>query len=627
MKTIRTCLATTRQKLAAPAVLVLVISLVLPYGQPRRVLAAVQPVKVSSLTTLGVVQQWSLTAPEPAIMEEFGYAVSIDGSTVVVGARNADPNLGGGPIVDAGAAYVYTHSSKTWVLQGMLTAKDASPGDTFGVSVAISGNTILVGATGVDLEEGGDLLKDAGAAYVFTRSNASWIQQTKLTASDPAEDDSFGSAVAISGKTAVIAAETKDYSDIVDVGAAYIFYNNGGKSWKEQAELLPAAPFPGYYFGASVAIDQGLIAVGASQFYPIGESGTGLVYLYRRQGGLWSQATVLEAQDGRPGDGFGDAVSISGNIVVVGADHADPYIAGRREISAGAAYVFTNNKGPWEESAVLTPADGLPFGQFGQAVDIDGSRLVVGASGATQAGEDSAGAVYVYEKSKGEWNFQTRAVTDPVGEDDLFGKSVAIDQDWFVAGASGRNPQDMIRAGEAFVNLLGAVQLPATGFAPGLKSVLPAQPAEQAYQNYSEMRLEIPAIEEDMAIVGVPKSGNGWDVRWLGENVGYLEGTAFPTWTGNTGLAGHATLADGSPGPFAALQALKWGDQVIIHSWGQRYIYEVRANSLVAPGQSQVLGHEERPWVTLITCQGYDEQGGSYRWRRVVRAVLVAVLN
>jgi LPXTG-site transpeptidase (sortase) family protein len=155
---------------------------------------------------------------------------------------------------------------------------------------------------------------------------------------------------------------------------------------------------------------------------------------------------------------------------------------------------------------------------------------------------------------------------------------------------------------------------------------LPAQPHALAYQDYGEMSLEIPALNEQIAILGVPKSGNGWDVRWLENQAGYLEGTAFPTWQGNSGLAGHATLADGSPGPFTNLGALKWGDQVIIHAWGQRYIYEVRQNSLVTPGEMDALRHEELAWVTLITCQGYDALDGEYRWRRIVRAVLVAVL-
>jgi LPXTG-site transpeptidase (sortase) family protein len=349
------------------------------------------------------------------------------------------------------------------------------------------------------------------------------------------------------------------------------------------------------------------------------------VFLYQRQGKTWQAEAELEAEDGRPGDGFGNAVALYGRTVVVGASHADPELGGGRVTSAGAAYVFSDTGQEWKEVAELTAANSLAFDQFGEAVDIDHDTLVVGADGATQMGNAAAGAVYVFQKSKGGWSLQTRAVTNPAGEDDLFGGAVALSREWFVAGASGRDPGSRTRAGEAFLNLLGAVQLPATGFAPGVQTRLPVQPEELAYTDSGGMSLEIPALGEELSVVGVPKSGSGWDVRWLGEQAGYLEGTAFPTWQGNSALAGHATLANGKPGPFAGLDRLRWGDKVIVQAWGQRYIYEVRQNSLVAPGDVRVLRHEELSWVTLITCQSFDELNNAFRWRRIVRAVLVAV--
>jgi LPXTG-site transpeptidase (sortase) family protein len=580
------------------------------------------------LPSLGVVQQWSLTAPDPGPQDAFGFAVAIDGSTAVIGARNADLDQGGGLIKDAGAAYVYTYNGKTWLLQAKLTAKGASAGDTFGVSVAISGSRILVGATGVDLTdpgEKGEELKDAGAAYVFTRSGGSWTQQVRLTASDPAEEDSFGSAVAIDGGTAVVAAETKSLMPLVNLGAAYVFYNSGGKNWKEQAKLLPADPYLGDYFGSSVAIDGGRIAVGAIQVPPIGESGPGKAFIFKRSGGTWVPEARLKAKGGHSGDGFGSAIALYGTTVVVGAPFADPDLGQGRVASAGAAYVFSRSGSTWKENAVLTASDGLAFNHFGDSVGIYSDLIVAGADGATQAGNSGSGAVYIFKKSKDAWNPQTRAVTDPTQEDDLFGKSVAVSRDWFVAGASGRDPESMSGAGQAFLNKLGPVQLPETGFAPGLRTVLPAQPASLAYQAYGAMTLEIPSLGTSLSILGVTKSGSGWDVRWLGDQAGYLEGTAFPTWPGNTGLAAHSTMPDGGPGPFARLGDLRWGDQVVLHAWGQRYLYEVRQNSLAAPGQLAVLKHENLDWITLITCQGYDETAGSYRWRRVVRAVLISV--
>jgi LPXTG-site transpeptidase (sortase) family protein len=612
-----------KQICAIPIALVWILSSVAPAG-----LAANQPAASSGIPSLGVVQQWSLSAPNAGPQDQFGYAVAIDGYTAVIGARNADPNLGGGAIQDAGAAYVYNYNGKTWVLDGTLTAKDASPGDTFGVSVAISAGRIVVGATGVDLEDPNHkdkVLKDAGAAYVFTKSGGSWVQQTELTADDYAEDDAFGSAVAIYQNTAVVAASTKNLPPLVNVGAVYVFQNGGGKEWGQQAKLLPSDPFLGDYFGSSLDIYGNRIAIGAVQTNPIGENGPGKAYIFKRNGQAWTPEVKLQAQGGRSGDTFGNAIALYGDTLVVGAQHADPDLGAGRVTSAGAAYVFQRSGGDWEESATLTAANGLVFDQFGRSVGIYGDVIVVGADGATQAGNTGSGAVYVFQKGKEGWGLQTRAVTDPTNEGDLFGRAVAISRDWFVAGASGRNPDNINGAGEAFLNRLGTVQLPATGFAPRVRTSLPAQPARLAYQDYGAMRLEIPNLGQSVAIVGVPKSGDGWDVRWLGEQAGYLEGTAFPTWAGNTGLAGHSTLADGSPGPFAKLGSLHWGDEVIIQAWGQRYVYAVRQNSLVGPGQLAALQHEDLDWVTLITCQGYDELSGMYLWRRVVRAVLVAV--
>jgi LPXTG-site transpeptidase (sortase) family protein len=581
-----------------------------------------------SIPTLGVVQQWSLSEPAPGFQDQFGYSVAIDGNTAVIGARNADLEMGTGLIQDAGAAYVYIYNGKTWLLQARLVAKNASAGDTFGVSVAISGDRILVGATGVDLtdpgEKGGEL-ENAGAAYIFTRSGSVWSQQAQLTAADPAEEDSFGSSVALERGTAVVAAETKSLPPLINLGAVYVFYNIAGKTWKEQAKLLPSDPYLGDYFGSSVAIEGDRIAVGAIQTPPLGQSGPGKAFVFKRSGTKWSLETRLKAEGGRSGDSFGSAIALYGSTLVIGAPYADPEQGGGRVTSAGVAYVFNRSGSTWNESARLAASDAGVFNHFGGSLSIDRNLIVVGAQGATQAGNSRSGAVYLFKKIQNTWTSQTRAVTDPTQQDDLFGKSVALSGDWFVVGASGRNPEAVTGAGQAYLNKLGTVQLPDTGFAPGVRTLLPAQPTDLVYQGYSGMLLEIPALQTSLAVVGVPKSGNGWDVRWLGKQAGYLEGTAFPTWQGNTGLAAHSILEDGSPGPFANLGLLHWGDEVILHAWGQRYIYEVRQNSLTSPAQLTALKHEDLDWITLITCQGYDEEAGAYRWRRVVRAVLVAV--
>jgi LPXTG-site transpeptidase (sortase) family protein len=168
--------------------------------------------------------------------------------------------------------------------------------------------------------------------------------------------------------------------------------------------------------------------------------------------------------------------------------------------------------------------------------------------------------------------------------------------------------------------------LPKTGFAPQRVTILPAQPVEKAYANLGSLWIEIPSLNVQMPIVGVPQTNGGWDVSWLGSQAGWLNGTAFPTWAGNSVLTGHVYDAYGKPGPFVQLHQLWWGDKVIVHAWGAQYVYEVRQVVEVGPTNiSSVFRHEELPWVTLITCSGYDEASNSYKYRWVVQAVLVEV--
>jgi LPXTG-site transpeptidase (sortase) family protein len=167
--------------------------------------------------------------------------------------------------------------------------------------------------------------------------------------------------------------------------------------------------------------------------------------------------------------------------------------------------------------------------------------------------------------------------------------------------------------------------IPVTGFASNRVTVLPEQPAEASYRSLGNLWLEVPKLGVKIPIVGVPLNNNQWDLSWLGNQAGYLEGTAFPTWKGNSAITAHVYTADGKPGPFALLKTLAWGDEVVIHAFGQRYVYQVRDNQRVLPTDMTVFRHEENPWVTLLTCQGYDQATGKYLYRIAVRAVLVRV--
>ncbi len=173
-----------------------------------------------------------------------------------------------------------------------------------------------------------------------------------------------------------------------------------------------------------------------------------------------------------------------------------------------------------------------------------------------------------------------------------------------------------------------ALELPSTGFTPGRQTnvdPLPEIIKEQLETNV-DMMLEIPSLGVESPIIGIPLYNDVWQTTWLWNEIGYLEGTAFPTSMGNTALSAHAYLPTGEPGPFVDLDQLSWGNLVIIDSGDLLYMYEVRQRNFVAPDDLSVMRRESEDWITLITCYQYDEESGKYLWRTVVRAVLIDII-
>ncbi len=167
--------------------------------------------------------------------------------------------------------------------------------------------------------------------------------------------------------------------------------------------------------------------------------------------------------------------------------------------------------------------------------------------------------------------------------------------------------------------------LPRTGFAPDIQTTLPAQPLAKRYAQLDGLWLEIPRLEQQVNITGVPIVDDNWDLTWLSSQAGYLEGTAYPTYDGNTVLTAHSQLADGKPGPFALLYRLNVGNLIVLHAGGQRYVYQIQNTAKVAPNDGSALGHKEGDWLTLVTCHEYDPGSGEYLWRWVVQAVRIKV--
>ena len=386
------------------------------------------------------VETIKLSDGETAAEDQFGISVSISGNLAVAGAQQDDdiePN--------AGAAYIFERSGTLWLQRAKLAADDAKAGDLFGNAAAINGETVLIGAPGVD-----DAGPEAGAAYVFIRSDTEWIQQAKLIGTDTSMFDHFGTAVALHEDTAVIGAHGKDEVS-EDVGAAYIFVRNGG-SWTQQAKLTHQNAVPGDQFGRAVAIYGDSALIGAHRSDATGPD-SGAAYIFTRTGDTWSQDFQLIPNDSGLGDEFGYAVDLTNGVAIIGAPKED-----RREPDMGAAYVFVETRDAWLQQAKLAATDAEAGDEFGSAVAIHEDAAIVGAwkddhpLGASEdlTAQIDKGSAYAYLRDGLTWVEKRRIIASSTNRSDLFGASVAIRGAFAIVGAAG-NDNAGDNAGSAFI--------------------------------------------------------------------------------------------------------------------------------------------------------------------------------
>jgi hypothetical protein len=323
------------------------------------------------------IEQAKFLPPEVEDLDYFGLSVAFAGDTALIGSSNDDDND-----EDAGAVYVYTRTGGVWAQSDKLLASDGMPGDRFGYSVAIDGDTALVGAIHVDHDS-----INEGSAYVFARVAGTWAQQAELVAPDGALDDNFGFAVALEGDTAVIGAwHTDDLG--TDSGSAYVFQRTG-TVWTFQAKLLPPDGAARDEFGFKVALDGDTALIGAPQHDGQGPD-SGSAYVVERTGSTWSFQAKLLASDGALGDRFGYGVALDGFTAIVGAVQDDD-----NGVESGSAYVYTREGDVWTERAKVLTSDGVPADYFGSSVALDGDTAVIGAYGVSDNGSQ-AGAAYVF---------------------------------------------------------------------------------------------------------------------------------------------------------------------------------------------------------------------------------------
>ena len=336
------------------------------------------------------VRQARLTEPDGVNGDGFGKSVAIDGNTVVVGASR--------DIVDGrrqGSAYVFVRSGSTWSMEAQLTDPSGGSFQSFGASVAIQADTVVVGAPGS--YDNGSLTESRGVAYVFERFEGSWTDTAKLTAAADDESDAFGVSVTLDGDTVVVGAYYADVGANDSQGAAFVFVDSGA-AWTLQAKLVASDGTRGDYFGYSVALDGDTAVIGWSVWDADGSNPA--AYVFVRSGVAWTEQEKLTASDAAVDDPFptfGGSVAIEGDTAVVGAPYSDPGTG----INQGSGYVFARSGSAWSETDRLTASDGAEGDYLGWSVALDAGTALLGAPTA-DAGDPNdntlkdQGAAYVF---------------------------------------------------------------------------------------------------------------------------------------------------------------------------------------------------------------------------------------
>ena len=370
----------------------------------------------------GFVQLQKIISSPTGVAAQYGFAVAMNGNTMVAGARY-DSTIAS----QAGAAFVYVKTGSTWTQQAVLRAGDGLAADRFGTSVAISEDTIVVGAPDDD-----GAFSNAGSAYVYVRSGTTWTLQQKLTGSDSTADDEFGNAVAVAGDTVVVGAHFADLPSNSAAGSAYRFQRSG-TVWTQTQKLIPVGGVVlGDSFGESLALSGNKLAVGSSTG-DIPQTGAGSVYVYSDSAGAYLLDQRLSIPAGNNGDLFGFSVSMEGNTLIGGARENAPSVG---QTAYGAAYVFEFDGAAWNLQQKLIAPDGASFDRFGWSVSVSNNVVAVGArEDDTVVGVD-AGSVYIFTRAGTVWTYQQKLEPNDTFNGDRFGSSVALAFGELIVGAA-----------------------------------------------------------------------------------------------------------------------------------------------------------------------------------------------
>ena len=466
-------------------------------------------------------QTGKLTASAGATNDYFGYSVSISGDTAIVGACGVNSNQG--------AAYIFTRNGGLWTQEAKLTASDGAPGYLFGCSVAISGDTAIVGASA------------NRTAYIFTRSGSAWTQTAKLTASDGAPVSNFGFSVSISVDTAIVGAYAATVGANAQQGSAYIFARSGS-AWTQTAKLTASDGMAFDHFGICASVYGDTAIIGAKNARVGTNNSQGAAYMFVRSGSTWTQTAKLTAADGAAWDTFGESVAISGDTALVGASQA----AVEANSQQGAAYMFSKGES-WTTATQtkLTAADGAASDGFGLSVSISGDMAIVGAYNAMVGANPAQGKAYMFGRSGGLWTQTSKLTASDGAANDNFAYSVSISGDTAFLGAYNATIGANSHQGAAYIFM-----------SPPANKLTASDGA--ANDNFGRSV----SISKDTAIVGAYQANSS-------QGAAYIFTRSGDTWSQTEEL----TASDGTPGSNFGNSVAISGDTVIVGAYQRNAAY------------------------------------------------------
>jgi Secretion system C-terminal sorting domain/FG-GAP repeat len=361
-----------------------------------------------------ITGQWAQTdlilAPDRKAQDAFGTSVAISGDFAVIGANGVNDDVNGeNELESAGAAYIYRRAKDgDWNFQQKIVPSERKEFDRFGMGVEIDGIHVVVGAIGNDKDaEGNDFMSGAGAAFIFTFDDTeTWVELTKIVASNRGPNDQFGFPLAMNGGHIMVGAPRKKHGGVEDAGNVYLFDADTNGIWTETQFFSSVYPSENAQFGNSLSIYGNSVIIGEHRADVDGGNDNalndaGLAYIYQKDtNSVWSFAQTVEASDRSGNDLFGSSVAISKDYALVSAVQQNTDSEGSNALNdAGAVYVYgSDTEGNWSQIQKTVAADRADFAGFGSEVSVDGDLVAIGSSRAAADGVLFAGAMYIFEQ-------------------------------------------------------------------------------------------------------------------------------------------------------------------------------------------------------------------------------------